>query len=243
MGVQKSLETFYISKLGITGALIKSQEEKATKIKNGQIGARYTNSKAGYDYGISYYKGALRTPSLDSSTLELNYDDVNIFGSELSTVLFGINSRAELAYYMTEDTDGKDATVHNNKIAWVIGGDRDLPIHNVNVNIQNKGEYILNNDEINGTDDVEYNSDEKYTTNTIITKISDKFKNERILPELQFVYNIEDGDYMLNNQIEIKLKDDTSMTVMYKMFEGDSDTIFGEFDKNDFAEVKFEYEF
>lgn len=217
------------------------------KSDNGQYGVRYTNSKNGYDYGVSFYHGVEKTVSfykdgeeietsglstllsypnniissyLDS--IEIKYKKYDIIGTEFSAVLFGINSRAELAYYNIEDS--------NNQVKSVVGGDKDLPLHNINVNLQVKTEYTQNLDDDN-------------FVNTVVAKISDKFKNERILPEIQVVYNVEDKDYMLNNQVEFKVKDDTSFKVMYKIFEGDTGTTFGDFDSNDYLAANFVYRF
>ncbi|BDU50037.1 hypothetical protein [Haliovirga abyssi] len=220
---------------------MKAKFQKPQKIEDGQFAARFTDSISGFDFGASYYYGKLRTPSFNPTTLDINYDKVQVIGAELGKVLLTFNTRAELAYYLTEDTDGTDPLVHNNKIAWIVGADRDLPIHNMNINFQVKSEKILNDDKISASD-VDYNKD-GYFTDMIVGKIGDKFKNETILPEVQFVYNVESKDYMVNTQVEYKLKDDTSMTAMYKIFGGDNNTIFGEFDKNDYAALNFEYDF
>ncbi|GAB6139027.1 hypothetical protein [Halanaerobaculum tunisiense] len=175
--------------------------------------------------------------------INLHYDRVTVLGTEFSSVIAGINSRAELAYYLTEDTAGDKPTVHNNKVAWIIGGDRDLPVHNVNVNLQVKSELILNNDEIKNDNDIDYNENGDYFTNLALLKVSDKFKNETILPEVSVAYNIESDDYMLDNEVEFKLKDDTSLKVNYKLFGGADDTQFGQFADNDYLSATFEYDF
>ncbi|SJZ33603.1 hypothetical protein [Selenihalanaerobacter shriftii] len=236
---------------------------------DGQFGIRYTNSKSGYDYGVSYYHGRLRTPSMNNQAIaaikqelmsptvdsantiqvqlkeiDPHYDEVDVFGTEFSSVIAGINSRAELAYYLTDDTDGDNPEVHNNKIAWLIGGDRDLPLHNINVNAQLKSELILDDDKIEDNPlDIEYDEDGDYFTNMLVFKVSDSFKYETILPEVSFVYNLEDHDYMLNNEIEFVVEDNTSITFNYKIFNGDEDTTFGQFDNNDYAELNLSHDF
>ena len=237
------------------------------EIEDGQLALRYTNSKSGYDYGFSIYQGKMREPSMDLSSvalikegvkadnpqkikagvdqgINLHYDDVTVLGAEFSSVLAGINSRAELAYYLTDDTAGDDREVHNNKVAWLIGGDRDLPLHNLNLNLQVKSEYILDNDQVEGNAlDVDYNQEDEYFTNLVSLELSDEFKNQTILPSTTLVYNVETNDYSLDNELEFKLKDDTSLKFNYKIFEGDNWTDFGQFDKNDYFSVNFEYDF
>ncbi len=81
----------------------------------------------------------LSLPSLD-------YDRLQTFGFEFATVIWKFNTRAELAYNLTEDVAGDNPWVKNNSIAWVGGFDMDLPLHNLNLNVQETGTYILNSD-------------------------------------------------------------------------------------------------
>ncbi|MGM0370392.1 MAG: hypothetical protein ACQEP9_08225, partial [Bacillota bacterium] len=208
------------------------QDHPQQEIEDGQLGLRYTNSKAGYDYGFSFYQGHLKRPSMNNKALDnleedhknpdsnpnyseeyksflrdldLHYDEVSVLGTEMSSVIAGINSRAELAYYLTEDTDGDDPTVKNNKVAWLIGGDRDLPVSNLNLNLQVKSEYILNHDKIeNNPYDIEYNQDNEYFTNLLSLELNDEFKNQTVLPSMTLVYNIETDDYYLDNELELE---------------------------------------
>ncbi len=260
-----------ISQLDVKTAIAikESLNYHSNEFEDGQLGLRYTDSRAGYDYGFSFYQGHLKTPSMDMeqagiiqgelakdspdsgnietalNNLDLHYDEVSVFGAEFSSVIAGINSRAELAYYLTEDTAGDEPTIHNNKLAWIIGGDRDLGVHNINLNLQIQSELILDDDKVedNNAIDVDYNEDDDYLTNMLVAKVSDDFKNETILPEVSLVYNIESNDYILDNEIEFILKDDTSLKFNYKLFEGDSDTTFGQFDDNDYLSAEFEYSF
>ncbi|WP_407426584.1 hypothetical protein [Treponema sp.] len=109
----------------------------------------------------------------------LNYDQLQVFGLEAAFVLWKFNTRWEVAYNLTEDIAGDDPWIKNNSISWVAGFDIDLPIHNLNINIQENGSYILHSDKIKngGFDvtglgtvtwdmlgsnyDVDYNSDKK----------------------------------------------------------------------------------
>ncbi|GAB6098968.1 hypothetical protein JCM16358_08470 [Halanaerocella petrolearia] len=221
---------------------------------DGQFALRYTNSKSGYDYGFSLYQGYLRSPSITNannpSNTKIDYDRVTTLGTEFSSVIAGVNSRAELAYYLTEDRSGTDPTVHNNKVAWLVGGDKDIGLHNVNINLQIKSELVLDKDEVKDNTnlatrkiDIDYNQDGDYFTNLVALEITDKFKNETILPSITLTYNVEDHDYMLDNEIEYKLKDDTSLKLNYKLFAGDEDTNFGQFDDNDYLSATFKYDF
>jgi len=44
-------------------------------------------------------------------------------------------------------------------------------------------------------------------------------------------------------EIEFSLRDDMTMSIMYLEYGGDPETYFGQFDDNDFLEIRFEYKF
>lgn len=177
--------------------------------------------------------------------LAIHYDPVHILGANLATIKMGVNWRVELGYYITKDKDGDKHDSYNNKFGYVIGGDKNIPINNLNVNIQVQGEKILNDDMIdkNGALDIEYDAEGYYRTNLIVTKITDKYYNNKINPELTFIYNLERKDYSVEPVIEFIAKDDTKIRLKYKVFEGDAGTNFGNYKKNDYLECSFKYEF
>ncbi|TDP90459.1 hypothetical protein C7957_12052 [Halanaerobium saccharolyticum] len=184
---------------------------------------------------------------------DLQYDEVDVFGLELARVIRSVNSRFELAYYRTEDTAGDDPTVRNNKIAWVIGGDRDLPISNLNLNLQFKGEKILDEEEIENNliqtqtgmqnIDLEYNQDGDYISNRAVLVLEDSYQNEKIIPQLSWVYNLNENDYFLEAALEYELKQDLILTASHKIFSGDAGTTFGQFEDNDYSAISLNYSF
>jgi|GEM_PF-2927291 len=247
-----------------------NQVEAAVKEEEQQFGLRFTDTRAGTDYGFSYYHGYLREPSYDPSVFnfksnpfvnnsaqnrqvfkqlldaaDLHYDQVDVFGLEMARVIATINSRFELAYYNTDDSSGSQRTVRNNKLAWVIGGDRDLPISNLNLNIQFTGQKILDDDQIeaNGASDLQFNSDGDYTTNRAVVKLEDSYQNEKIIPQLTWIYNLKENDYSLEAAVEYELKQDLVLEISHKIFNGDQGTDFGQFEDNDYTAFALSYDF
>ena len=163
--------------------------------------------------------------TLDKTLPSLNYDQVQVFGLEAAFVLWKFNTRWEGAYNLTEDIAGDNPWVKNNSVSWLAGFDIDLPIHNLNLNVQETGTYILNNDKIEenkitvgyimgnplevpiGTADVDYNSDGKYTKNKLIVLLSDKWLNEKLTTEVQGIYCFEDKGYMIAPKIEYNISE------------------------------------
>lgn len=136
----------------------------------------------------------------------LDYDRLQTFGFELATVIWKFNTRAELAYNLTEDVAGDNPWVKNNSIAWVGGFDMDLPIHNLNVNIQETGTFVLNSDKIKDGDyavyDVDYNSDDNYCINKLVVNVSDKWLHDKLTTECTAIYGIENKEWCVQPKIE-----------------------------------------
>lgn len=91
-----------------------------------------------------------------------------------------------------------------------------------------------------GTD---YDSQGKYSTTLIITQISDKYLNEKLKPNVKFYYNVEKHDYIIRPEIILALNDERILSLSYSNYGGKSDTLFGQFDNNDFIEAKLDVKF
>jgi len=163
--------------------------------------------------------------TLNNALPSLNYDQVQVFGLEAAFVLWKFNTRWEAAYNLTEDIAGDNPWVKNNSIGWVAGFDMDLPIHNLNINVQETGKYILNSDKIkNGTvtvgtlagqpievpiaeADVDYNSDGKYTNNQLVINVSDKWLYEKLTTECTVIYGFECKEWSVQPKISYNIFD------------------------------------
>ncbi len=198
-------------------------------LRYGQAGVRLTGTLGGIDWGTSYYYGHYKQPSINMLKINsymqkylagaeieeedkfLQYDQLQVFGLEAAFVLWKLNTRWEFAYNLTEDIAGDDPWVKNNSLAWVAGFDIDLPIHNLNLNVQETGTFILKNNKIKdgafAQYDVDYNSDDKYTKNKLIVLLSDKWLNEKLTTEVQGIYCIEDKGYMVAPKIEYNVSE------------------------------------
>ena len=151
----------------------------------------------------------LELPSLD-------YDRLQVFGFEFAKILWKFNCRGEFAYNLTEDIAGDNPWVKNNSLAWVGGFDIDLPIHNLNINVQETGTYILKNDKIEDgafkAYDVDYNSDGNYCINKVVLNVSDKWINEKLSTECMVIYGIENEEWCVQPKIEYNVVDGFTVT-------------------------------
>lgn len=219
-------------------------------LKYSQAGLRLTGTFGSVDFGASYYYGHYKQPSVNlekyitsayinasnpSSTFvlpELAYDQKQTFGLEAATIFWKLNLRGEVCYNLTEDTKGDNPWVKNNSVQWLAGFDIDLPVNNINVNIQETGTYILNNDKIAGiykAYDVDYDSNDCYTNNRLVVNITDSWQNGKIEPEVTFLWGIERGDFIVMPKLNFKPNQDITFTLSgLFMFAKDSDSEFAD---------------
>ena len=242
--------------LSAAGATDISYKDTET-LSSSQAALRYTNSAAGFDYGLIYSFGFMPMPSVKLQNFtgsipgnaDIKMERANIFGLEAAKIILGLNSRAEFAYYMSSDIKGDDPDIQNNKIIWVFGFDKDLPLSSMNLLIETQGTYTLNNSEIKAVSasnpdyDVDYDSDDTYSQNIIIARLKDSLNHDRIRPEISFTYHVEGKDFMLRPETEFILKDDISFDILYTYFYGDEETVFGVYEDNSFLQAKFVYSF
>jgi hypothetical protein len=197
------------------------------KLKYGQAGLRVTGTAGSLDWGASYYYGRYKEPSVNLSSYianqsalpVLDYDWKQTFGLEAATVLWRFNLRGEAAYNLTADTKGDDPWVHNNSVAWLFGFDIDIPVSNININVQETGTYILQNSKVDDGEgfsalgkiyqsalkkyDVDYD-EAGYTNNKLVVNISDSLLNDKIVPEVLLLWGIERGDLVVKPKISYK---------------------------------------
>jgi hypothetical protein len=172
----------------------------------------------------------------------MSWDRVHFLGGDLGTVLWGFNIWLELGYYFTGDWTGDDQLVYNHRWALLFGFDRNLGLSNLNFEFQLHGNYIMHSDRI-GPGDTEHNTKGKYTDDILIFALRDSYYRDKIRPVVSVAYTIERDDYIIWPEIEFSLRDDMVMSIMYLEYGGDQDTYFGQFDDNDFLEIRFEYKF
>ena len=226
------------------------------------------NQFASVPAGVNSY---LATFQAKADVPELEYDQLQVFGFEAAGILFGrLNSRLEVAYNLTKDIAGDDPWVHNNSIGWVAGFDIDLPIHNVNLNVQNNGKYVLNNDKIGkemftpfaSSDtfrytlidflfrtsyeqyDVDYDPSGCYTNNKGVVDITDTWRHEKIKLDLKGIYGIERGDLLIMPTLSFIIKDDWQLDLsgLY-IWCKDTDSEFDGWERNSFAQIGVSYQF
>jgi len=231
------------------------------QIKYGQYGLRLSGSAGPVDMAGQYYYGRYKTPSVNTEKLIsqamaggnirdcIYYDPVHIFGADLAAAIAMFNLKSEAAYYMTYDFKGTDPAVHNNSVQWLLGFDVDIPLNNINLNVQNIGSYIIGfknvkQNNADGKFDMDWNAAEKPTNNKIVCNISDSWLHETLTDSLTVIWGIEHNDAVIMPRIKYKIKDEFYIEGMGAyIYAKDKKSEFSAWKNNHFVQVSFEYKF
>lgn len=255
------LNARYLSQLSNSSSLADNLYPDLYQLKYMQAGARFTTTTGSWDWGLSYYFGRDKRASFDYKKMEttyvqkylegtaeeddkfIDYDFLQVFGIEAAKTFGAYNFRAEAAYNLTKDVAGDDPKVHNNSLAWVFGFDRDLPVSELNFNLQTQGKFILNHDEIKDSGDTE--SGTYKTDNKLVLNISDNLAHGKLKPEVSAIYGFEHFDLIIMPKVTWYVSDglEFSASGMYMQSFIESRSEFGNWHNNSFVQIAAKYTF
>lgn len=232
-------------------------------LKYMQAGARFTTTTGSWDWGLSYYFGRDKRASFDYKKMKtyvpkylegtaeeddkfIDYDFLQVFGIEAAKTFGAYNFRAEAAYNLTKDVAGDDPKVHNNSLAWVFGFDRDLPVSELNFNLQTQGKYIINHDEIDDSkNSIDTEKSTYKTDNKLVLNISDNLAHGKLKPEVSAIYGFEHFDLIIMPKVTWYVSDglEFSASGMYMQSFIESRSEFGNWHNNSFVQIAAKYTF
>lgn len=233
------------------------------QLKYMQAGARFTTTTGSWDWGLSYYFGRDKRASFDLANMGnyvskylngnageddkfIDYDFLQVFGVEAAKTFGAYNFRAEAAYNLTQDIAGDNPRIHNNSVAWVFGFDRDLPVSELNFNLQTQGKYIINHDEIDDSkNSLDTESSTYETDNKLVLNISDNLLHGKLKPEISAIYGFEHFDLIIMPKITWYVSDglEFSANGMYMQSFIKSRSEFGDWHNNSFVQISAKYTF
>lgn len=234
------------------------------RLEYGQFGF-YGNFSIGVvDVGVSYYNGHYKQVSANMfSTImasqsvpeydgmpTLEYDKLQVFGLDAQAAAGPFTLRAELAYNLTKDVAGDDPWVHNNSISYLAGFDVGIPLHNLNLNVQGTGNFVLKKDKITETPfklyDTDYDPTGCYSNNKIVVQLKDTFYYEKVEAIIKAIYGFERRDLVLMPEVSYKIRDvwKAKLSGLFiHNFGDDGDSEFDGWLDNSFIQLTVSYSF
>lgn len=231
------------------------------KLKYGQFGFYGNFSFGVVDLGVSYYNGHYKQVSTDYTKVNslstvadaLHYDKLQVFGLDAQGAAGPFTLRGEFAYNLTNDNGGDDPWVHNNSISYLAGFDVSIPLHNLNVNVQATGNFVLHKDKIEDsafplkTFDVDYDPTGKYSNNKLVVQLKDTFYYEKIELVVKGIYGFERQDLVLLPEVSYKIRDGwkarLSGMYIHNFRDDKNDSEFAGWQDNSFIQLSVNYTF
>jgi len=221
------------------------------RLSNSEFGLKMDFSLWNVDYALSYYTGFDKNPTLRVTfdparhlfMQSTTYNRYQVFGAAFVTTCNRWAVKGEGAYYLTEDTDGRDIFLQNPHIKYVIGADF-LPNNDVTLNLQFVQDILLKFDANYENPLREQNHMpllDQYTqsfSGRIQYQIGD-------FTSLQFisVYNLKDGDFFVLPILNYQFADGINIYGGGTVFGGPKDSPFGRNKKYSRAFVEVKYSF
>lgn len=162
------------------------------------------------------------------------YHRTHVIGADFETVVGSYTLRAEAAYYSdrTQFVANLSAVVKP-WVWWVAGVDRTFP-ENHYLNVQVSGAHILD------AEGLEFSQFRE--NHFILTALyQGRFLREKLRPELRGLYSPTTEDYFVSPRVGYSFNDHLTLTLGANFLEGESDTLFGQFTRNDQVFLLFEY--
>lgn len=256
-------QALYTTMLNNSSSLADNLYPDLYQLKYMQAGARFTTTTGSWDWGLSYYFGRDKRASFDYKKMSpyvqkylegtaeeddkfIDYDFLQVFGIEAAKTFGAYNFRAEAAYNLTQDVAGDNPRIHNNSVAWVFGFDRDLPISELNFNLQTQGKYIINHDEIDDSkNSIDTEKSTYETDNKLVLNISDNLAHGKLKPEVSAIYGFEHFDLIIMPKVTWYVSDglEFSASGMYMQSFIESRSEFGNWHNNSFVQIAAKYTF
>lgn len=170
---------------------------------------------------------------LTNESILVSYRKTHIFGFEFETTVSDIGLRGEASFKENESFLTRELTsVRNPTISWIIGADY-TSADNWYFNLQLAHQHIKDyHPEI-----LIYDEDNI----SVIAEISKTVLSDWLKASMQGTAVVSDSSYYLSPRFEYTYIKNLELIFGFNIFEGSSDTIFGQYDDNDqvFLDVKY----
>ncbi|MDA3938410.1 MAG: hypothetical protein PF693_03750 [Spirochaetia bacterium] len=195
-----------------------------------QAALRLTKTTGIFDIGAMYYYGYMTEPGVKfiftptPVPSEITFTKAQLFGVEAVWPLGPFPFRSELGYWLTEDHEGAELYLYNDRAVWLAGFDIMIPGTSIFVSIQEFGSYVFNFDTSNPVDmDLAMSYNNNAMTNTVIAAVESSFYHDSMKIRLAGLYLFEANGYMILPTYTWNIEDDLELSVKGQIFGGDDE--------------------
>jgi hypothetical protein len=195
-----------------------------------QAAARLTSTLGIFDLGGMYYYGYMTEPGVKfifTSTpvpTDIIYTKAQLFGLEAGWALGPFTFRTEGGYWLSEDREGTEAHLYNDRAVWLAGFDIMIPGTSLFVSVQEFGSYVVNFNSSNLLDmDLGMSYMANAITNTLVAAVEGSFYQDKMKLRLAGLYLFEANGYMILPTYTWNIEDDLELTLSGQIFGGDDE--------------------
>ncbi|MCK5198010.1 MAG: hypothetical protein KAR21_06650, partial [Spirochaetales bacterium] len=229
-----------------------------TTLEYSQAALRLTGTLGRFDIGTQYYYGYLPDPGLtpvyisgdplDPSNYDnyLSYDHAHLFGLEGGFALGFLTFWLEAGYWLTEDLNGDDPTVYNNRLVYLPGMDFTVPGIKLYLNFQLIGDYTFNTGNLSLLDVDETTGYGSPSHNNMLLISGElPFNRDKTRFRLSGMWSIEEEGYMILPELLWDINDNLNLSIYGQIIEGKegSPGMLDSWKDNDNFAVKIAYSF
>ena len=215
--------------------------------ENAEYALKLSGDLAGINLSVSYFHGwddfpsfhpKVTPQSVDQSGTRyvnvqptLKYHQVDVFGGDFATSLFGLGLRGEAAYYLTEDEDGTDPFIQNPFLHYVLGLD-----YTFRNGLYLNGQFVSGMFKRYGLTPT---GDEDYMITSALTYDLNDYNSF----EVGGMYSITDENLLLKPSYTRTLSGGVDLTLGAYIVQGETGSHFGAFRSNDQIYGQLRYNF
>ena len=235
------------------------EDKPAQSLSNSEVGIKLDKTGGAFDGSLSYYRGFDLLPDLrmrgmtaTGPVLTLQYNRIEVLGVDAARNFGRYGFRGEAAYVRTRDSAGRDPTLKNPYLFYVLGVDRTF-LENLNINLQFVGRSIQHfqdpeaiADPILRTLAVQnaiFANQQDRTSQGLSSRIGNKWFNDTLEAEVLLFVNFQHTNAFIRPLLTYAFNDHTKGTFGGEYYRGPDDSPFGQLKPNRGVFAEFRYSF
>lgn len=213
-------------------ALTVQDEERNRFGNDSEFAARLSKNISGTEAALYFYSGFWQTPEgLNSTTRDLLYPRLSVYGLSLRTTVLGGIGNIETGYYDSrQDPDGDNGFIRNSEIRFLLGFEHELGTDFTGAfqyYLELKQDYDAYERSFGG---VKADDEYRHLLSARLTKL---VMNQTLSVSLFTYYSPSDHDAYFRPKANYKLTDQWALEAGGNIFIGkDDQTFFGQFEDN-----------
>jgi len=233
------------------GTPLPSTTEPPQDPSSSQFGLRAVKRGQGFDWSLSYYSGyeKIFTPVMSGPLVtKLIYNRIRIAGADFASDFFGLDTRGETAYFITEDEDGSDPEIKNPYFQYVLESSYTFE-NDFKLGLAHAGETTVM------IDDQTEAEQEKlifpragmqlcmFSTNAWLLILEKEFPDQYISIRSPVIHDAANDGMLVRPEASWSPQDNLTYYIGLVLFSGSGDSMLGSFSDMDQAYFKIRYSF